>query len=405
MNQSNSSTFIANTGLWDSADGGLYHTLALDSINRLHGTGVNDVENLLTDLRLEAFDSPLTTEQIVGSLLGLDHKLSNTHNYIVSSFSIIPTVSSTMFEDVTTTRVAAPFFNKVAAGLVHSVGLAGSTMYVTGYNRQGQLGLGPNTLSTSMWTPLTGSWKDIAAGMFHTVALSSDGTMLCTGLNIDGQLGQSGFTYPTLNIMTPIRNDRVFLPNNVQPNDPPRFDKVFCGSYHTIALSAAGPAGCYNMFTVGSNLSGQIGLGGTTGTAFLSCDQSNIRWSMVATKHVHTLAVADDGKLYCAGYNTRGQLGTGDTSSRYNWTYLGVDKPWGALGIKSIATGYEHSLVIDTENHAYSVGRNQEGQLGSNEDFSEYVVTWQTLSGSFKAAYAGGAASFLIYGDYIGTIR
>ena len=405
MNQPFETNFLANTGLWHSIDGSVYHTLAIDSIDRLHGTGSNDLRNLQADVRLDNIGIITTSENFVGSLLGLDATPSTTHFYLVSSFSLIPQVSSTMYQDVTTARTATPFFNKVACGLAHSVGLAGTTMYVTGYNGQGQLGLGPNVLSTSMWTPITGDWMDIAAGLLHTAALSSDGTLLCTGLNEDGQCGRPT-TEPILNIFTPVRDTRVFLTDNSIPTTPPRFNKVHCGGYHTITLSAAGPASSYNMFTMGNNLSGQLGLGvGVSNTAYLQGDTSNKNWAAVATKHVHSLALDNTGKVYSTGYNNRGQLGTNDTTTRYVWTDLGTGNPWNTLSIKSIAAGYEHSIVIDAKNHAYSVGRNLEGQLGNNGDFSEQETAWQVLSGSFKAAYTGAFASFLIYGPYLGSIR
>lgn len=409
MNQSYQTTFIANTGTWDSVGGGFYHTLAIDSTGKLYGAGVNDVVPLVNDLLLEPDPGhPVPSNKFTGCLLGLDNNVTNTHTFIVSSFCLVPEVSSTMFDGPGTVRVPTPTnFTKVAAGIVHSAAIAGNTLYVTGYNEQGQLGLGVSVLSCALFTPINGSFKDVACGLLHTCALSSDGVALTTGLNIDAQCGFNEIAFSNFYSFTPITPARVRLAGNVTPVEQPRFDKVFCGNNFTILLSSVG-GGNYNMFTAGTNLSGAIGLGTSSLTEYFVQNTDNIVWRDVACKTTFTIAIDKDGKIYSTGFNNAGQLGNNSQAMSLSFIDISNIGPWAGLPIKSIAAGYEHTVVVDSENHAYSVGRNEEGQLGAGDGLAftgQYITQWQVLSGSFKEAYAGAFTSFLIYGPYLGTIR
>lgn len=409
MNQPYQTTFLANTGTWESVGGGYYHTLAISSDGKLYGTGANDLPQVVADLLLEPFPGhPIPDDKFTGCLLGLDNKVDNTHTYIVSSFSLIPHVSSSMFDGPGTVRVAAPNnFTKVSASITHSAAIAGSTLYVTGFNHVGQLGLGTSVLSCALFTPIDGSFKDVAAGLLHTCALSSDGVAFTTGLNYESQCGFNDLAFGILNNFTPITPARVRLAGNITPVEQPRFDKVFCGNNFTILLSSVGN-GNYNMFTAGTNLSGAIGLGTSTMTEFFVQNTSNIVWRDVACKSTFTIATDKDGKIYSTGFNNAGQLGNNSQAMSFSFIDISNIGPWNSLPIKSIAAGYEHTIVIDSENHAYSVGRNEEGQLGTGDGnvfTGQYITQWQVLSGSFKEAYAGAFTSFLIYGPYLGTIR
>jgi alpha-tubulin suppressor-like RCC1 family protein len=78
----------------------------------------------------------------------------------------------------------------IAAGYSHSLALKqDGTVWVTGDNSFGQLGLGSNTLNSKTWTPLDPSnfenkkVKAIAAGMFHSLVITEDGSVYVTGQN------------------------------------------------------------------------------------------------------------------------------------------------------------------------------------------------------------------------------
>jgi alpha-tubulin suppressor-like RCC1 family protein len=81
----------------------------------------------------------------------------------------------------------------VAAGVRHTVILKNdNTVWASGYNFAGQLGLG-NQVDTNAFTQVSGirDVTQIAAGNYHTVILRSDGTVWTAGENFYGQLGRS----------------------------------------------------------------------------------------------------------------------------------------------------------------------------------------------------------------------
>jgi alpha-tubulin suppressor-like RCC1 family protein len=84
--------------------------------------------------------------------------------------------------------------NKIAAGASHSLALDNQgKLYAWGYNYYGQLGLGDSekgknrTIPTAVAPKIT--FKAIAAGGYHTLALDNQGKLYAWGNNDTGQLG------------------------------------------------------------------------------------------------------------------------------------------------------------------------------------------------------------------------
>jgi len=82
----------------------------------------------------------------------------------------------------------------IAAGTYHACALlASGAVQCWGLNSYGELGNGSTTNSSTpvAVTNLAGSVTAIAAGGYHTCALTTSGTMQCWGRNLDGQLGNN----------------------------------------------------------------------------------------------------------------------------------------------------------------------------------------------------------------------
>ena len=89
----------------------------------------------------------------------------------------------------------------------------------------------------------------------------------------------------------------------------------------------------------------------------------------------HTLGLHADGTVYAWGNNSDGQLGDGTTTDRYTpvkvlkgddylgGEYLG-DNP--ANKITAVASGLKHSIALAEDDRVYTWGDNNEGQLGDN---------------------------------------
>jgi alpha-tubulin suppressor-like RCC1 family protein len=87
----------------------------------------------------------------------------------------------------------------IAAGECHSLALTeNGTVYAWGDNRVGQLGLGDRETQNCLTPRIVGKLggekiKDIAAGNFHSLALTEAGEVYAWGLNEYGQLGLGDF--------------------------------------------------------------------------------------------------------------------------------------------------------------------------------------------------------------------
>jgi alpha-tubulin suppressor-like RCC1 family protein len=196
----------------------------------------------------------------------------------------------------------------VAVGAFHSFALSHEgKIYVVGENDRGQLGLG-DTYDRNVFTEVPSlSDKNIttvAAGAFHSLALSHEGKVYATGMNYNGQLGLGD-------------NDD----HNVFTEVPSLSDKnitaIIAGGLHSFALSHEG-----KVYATGTNYDGQLGLGDNTNrntfTEIPFLSDKNI--TTVAAGRHHSFVLSRDGKVYTAGGNYGGQLGLGDYSDRHVFT-------------------------------------------------------------------------------------
>jgi len=144
---------------------------------------------------------------------------------------------------------------------------------------------------------------------------------------------------------------------------------VGAGNEHTVFVTRDG-----KLLVTGYNDSGQCGVGNTTQVrapvAVSSLDGENIAQVHVYNGCEHTLVVTKEGKLYAFGYNYRGQLGLGNTSSE------AIPRPVKSLGQRQVvlaACSYHHSIVLCADGALFSFGRNDSGQLGHGDSVDKKV--------------------------------
>jgi alpha-tubulin suppressor-like RCC1 family protein len=136
---------------------------------------------------------------------------------------------------------------------------------------------------------------------------------------------------------------------------------IAAGRHHSIVLANGG-----KVYATGLNSRGQLGLGDygietnrDTFTEVSDLNGKNI--TALAAGSLHSLALGSDGKVYATGKNEYGQLGLGDKISRNTFTLVPSlnDK-----NITAIATRYVHSLALGSDGKVYATGNNLNGQLG-----------------------------------------
>jgi len=89
------------------------------------------------------------------------------------------------------TNLSAQCWQQVAAGIDHSVAIkSNGTLWAWGRNQGGQLGDGTNTdRNAPVQIGTADNWHHVAAGETHTLAIKSDGTLWAWGYNFYGELG------------------------------------------------------------------------------------------------------------------------------------------------------------------------------------------------------------------------
>ena len=199
---------------------------------------------------------------------------------------------------------------QLSPGDSHSLALLDNgQVWSWGDNTSGQLGIGSvisslvpiRVLQADSEIPLE-NIVEIAAGAFHSLALSSDGYIWSFGLNQNGQLGNGGPVYTT----SPIKVQTSTL-ENVLGN----IGKIAAGTDHSLAIQNNG-----KIWAWGKNDGGQLGNATQTNTYYPS--QVTIPSGLsdilaIEAGKAHSVAHTTDGKIWSWGNNYSFQLGTGNT--------------------------------------------------------------------------------------------
>ena len=283
----------------------------------------------------------------------------------------------------------SPFaFRSITAGGLHTCAVVhSSAVKCWGSNGSGQLGLGaatgdigdvPGQMGDALSAVALGTARRataLTAGIEHTCARLDNATVKCWGDNGFGQLGigdtgdrgdgggEMGDNLPTVNLGT----GRTAT-------------AVAAGGTHTCALLDNATVKCW-----GDSGFGQLGLGGTgdrgdgAGEMGNSLPTVNLGTGRTATAItagcLHTCALLDNATVKCWGFNTSGQLGLGDTSSRgFAAGQMGDSLPAVSLGTGRTATAITavslHTCALLDNATVKCWGANDGGELGQGTNLA-----------------------------------
>ena len=250
----------------------------------------------------------------------------------------------------------------VAAGLSHSLALkSDGTVWAWGANGYGQLGNGSNTYSPIPVQVVTLTYViAIVAGDDHSLALKSDGTVWAWGYNYYGQLG-IGTSGIGTNSSTPVQ---VLGEDGINPLS--NIKAIAAGTSHSLALKSDG-----TVWAWGYNYYGQLGddstVDSSTPVQVLGVGGSGKLTDVIAIDGgwYHSLALKSDGTVWAWGRNNNGQLGDGTTTtSPTPVQVLGVGGSGNLTDITAISAGDLHSLALKSDGTVWAWGHNNYGQLG-----------------------------------------
>ena len=179
--------------------------------------------------------------------------------------------------------------------------LSNKSLYSWGENSGGQLGDGTlNNRSTVQQVQGLPGIIDIAAGLYHAVALDEYGNLWAWGNNSYGQIGDN----TTSNRLTPVAVPNI---SNVV--------EIASGNYHNLALTADG-----KVYSWGSNAYGQIGDGSNTTTYPYKRVPTLVPGLTdvvaIGAGSNNCFALRENGEIWTWGDNQYGKLGDGTTTNR-----------------------------------------------------------------------------------------
>lgn len=110
------------------------------------------------------------------------------------------------------------------------------------------------------------------------------------------------------------------------------------------------------LYAWGNNQYGQLGFkpDSTNTSTPVNVNKPTIingSWLKVAAGGKHSAAISTDGHLYTTGWNGSGQLGTGDTDNRFEWTEVASDKTF-----IDVACGNQFTVAIASDGTLWGTG-------------------------------------------------
>ena len=237
---------------------------------------------------------------------------------------------------------------EVAAGNYHTCALTvAAEVYCWGLNLVGQVAA-PALIQFTPFLAETNALQ-VSAGDYHTCAVQTDRTLRCWGLNADGQLGDGTRT----NRFTPV----------AAVSGAPNVVGIAGGFEYSCLMRLNSSVECW-----GSDSHGKLGNGAlnnrlTPGTPVLDLSSA----VAVGLGAYHACALLAGDSVRCWGGNNHGQLGDG--------TLVGQQSPVTALGhgndkARFVSMGTEHTCAVRSTGKADCWGDNLYGQLGDGSNIA-----------------------------------
>jgi len=228
-------------------------------------------------------------------------------------------------------------FVTVSVANDHLCGLSvDAQVYCWGSNSEGQLGTGDlaaRSLPTRV--PLPEPASDVAARALSSCALTQSGRLYCWGYWFYGSL--SGGSRPQL-----IRSAHPLV-------------SLSLGTEHVCGIDVFGVVGC-----AGGNSFGALGRGVVGGYEVdIAPVSSNERFVDVSAGSAFTCAISRDGRVYCWGLGTDGELGDGSLADRSMPTLL-----QGLASATEVSAGFRHTCARLNGDRIRCWGDAAKGQTG-----------------------------------------
>ena len=240
-----------------------------------------------------------------------------------------------------------------------------SNLWSWGRNDKGQLCHGDKEIRLNPQKTSFSNIATISVGAAHSLFQNNKGEIFACGYNQHGQCGLGHF------------NDPQITPSLIV-NVPQNIVQFVCGSSQNLFLDAEG-----NVFSVGNNEYGQLGLGHTRNQNVLNKIPNIPAIKIISCVYASCYLVDLEGNLWSFGLNNEMQLGNGNK--------INIKAPKIISTIKDIqqisyGSSILHFFAKNSQNQIFATGRNDCGQLGignyrsvliPKEINSQYSTIWR----------------------------
>ncbi len=158
---------------------------------------------------------------------------------------------------------------------------------------------------------------------------------------------------------------------------------ISAGEDYTCVLESNGKAYCW-----GDNSVGQLGNGSTKSSMSPVAVSGGLRFKSISAGWDHTCGVSVDNEAYCWGRGRYGRLGNGSSENSMVPTAVS-----GGLSFESVDSGMAHTCGITAGGDAFCWGRGEDGILGNNSIESSLVPVPVSGGLAFGSIHAGSATT------------
>lgn len=285
-----------------------------------------------------------------------------------------------------------------------------NTLYATGKNDTGQLGLG-NTTNKNDFTLVRMGVDSVSCGDSHTVIRGTDGKVYAFGNGADGQLGvvlENDETYSNIPVDIGIYADYVFAGGNSTAYI--QSGKVYqSGKMNLLSSNIFNPIGntldiisiaLGDEYALGTDSSGAIYRWGSMSTKINESYQSDIN----SIYYPYSITNVDAGRNQILAINGIGQvIAWGEGYYANGCDYMEIKNyPTVIEGIEcasQVCRGKDHNLVLDTAGNVWGWGSNTGYPMGNQMDSEVKVATKIPNISNVKKVAAGEGFSIFLKND------
>ena len=263
----------------------------------------------------------------------------------------------------------------VSCGALHTLMITDDdNLWSWGSNSDGQLCNGDEEDRSKPQQTSFSNISKISAGWDHSLFQNNKGEIFACGCNEKGECGLGHFNSPQI---TP----------SLIPNLPSNIFQFVCGDYQNLFLDSEG-----NVFSVGQNEFGQLGLGHNTNQNVLNKIPNIPPIKTISCVSASCYLIDFEGNLWIFGNNEDGQLGHGDKTEIITPKIINNLKD-----IQQISYGCcgSHFFAKNSQNQIFVTGYNGSGQLGTGDTDTQSVSTLKELNSRYFTIW--GSNDYILF--------